>query len=89
VGVAEEATPDGLPNAGVIEFCRQPTNCGVARHRGHVSRDSADNFGVGPAGPVGADVVLGDGFAGAGEDSDVAVVDEDEDVLSSVGSPAS
>ena len=29
---------------------------------------------------------MGDGFAGAGEDSDVAVVDEHEDVLSSVGS---
>ena len=37
-------------------------------------------------GPAGVDVVFGDGFSVGGEDPDVAVVDEHEDVLSSVGS---
>ena len=50
------------------------------------SQDMADTLGRGLVGPVWVDVVLGDEFAGAGEDADVAVVDEHEDVLSSVGS---
>jgi hypothetical protein len=37
--------------------------------------------------PVGVDVVFGDGFAVGGEDRDVAVVDEHEDVLSSWARP--
>jgi len=36
--------------------------------------------------PVGVDAVFGDGLSVGGEDPDVAVVDEHEDVLSSVGS---
>ena len=36
--------------------------------------------------PVWVDVVFGDVLAVGGEDADVAVVDEHEDVLSSVGS---
>ena len=36
--------------------------------------------------PVGVDAVFGDGLSVGGEDADIAVVDEHEDVLSLVGS---